>query len=1043
MRLQYLMAAVRKGPSGALERVPSAGSRQKFTGKTGVRSVHPNSSPLFKTQSESALSDRLQKLSLKDGQNNGTQRRLLSGWAGANGTVRSLADAAKLLQSESVKNIVVVAGAGISTPSGIPDFRTPGTGLYDNLQQYKIPYPEAIFDIDYFHVNPRPFFTLAKELYPSGKYRPNYIHYFLRLLHDKGMLLRMYTQNIDGLERLAGIPEDKMVEAHGTFATATCTMCKQKLPGSDIKEKIFTDKLPRCPTRGCVGIVKPDIVFFGEDLPRRFYSYMKDMLQTDLVLVMGTSLEVQPFAGIIDTVRQNIPRVLFNREAVGPFRFNRRAQDIVAAGDLVDGMVKFASQVGWSEDMKQLITQMEGSFTIARVKTYLKLNKQPPPPPQTNHRRNFSTQAYKGRPKFSIYNEESSSEESSESESDVTSSDSSEEDGKRRRVFKGGHHGRNIPQTVNNRRNGAISTNNGVRSTSAKVTESGRRNVYTQRTVKPTQSPVGNLSGRSVKSESAINSNLTKVKVEVRRPPLPKDMRSVIKPEAREAFVEDKAQVNKFGKETNGSKSEVDKDKSTTKTDDSKVETVLDKNSKTDGSHKTGNREIYVEKEIADSLVQDITKTKYDKDGSRSSLDIDITDKKIEKVIPKPSSDHSVRTRYATSKVLRGRQALQEKTKQENQSIDEVQSNGNKVDSQTSASSERKHSEKEVSETESVNRQDDVISLKKQVSFKQETFATPKEAFEAIVSEISERTNIDVGEIADLTKSDRKKILKKYGIKSLPPPQTPNKPPLGVQRNRHVDSPMKLIKLVQSESAVASGYFVDDNNMSGIAKTNQADIPAVSRIERERPLSVTEPKLNRDKMDEKRTQIKPWHEGTVSTNQMSPIFNDVKPIPSSTTLPSGASSICSMNSNDTGSKILSEKTAKSFAKYASLTSGPSHKKKKRHGSKKHRITLKDRPSPGHKHTSKRSELKTVNAVPYGYAHKKNSKVKGVGPFHRTNVRTLNRDIDYADIQFRSVSADIPKISYQHRMKQSPSGNGVAPEDMSGFSTPVNENRDGS
>lgn len=79
--------------------------------------------------------------------------------------------------------------------------RTPGTGLYDNLQQYRIPYPEAIFDIDFFHHNPKPFFTLAKELYPTGKYRPNFIHYFVRHLHDKGMLLRMYTQNIDGLER--------------------------------------------------------------------------------------------------------------------------------------------------------------------------------------------------------------------------------------------------------------------------------------------------------------------------------------------------------------------------------------------------------------------------------------------------------------------------------------------------------------------------------------------------------------------------------------------------------------------------------------------------------------------------------------------------------------------------------------------------------------------------------------------------------------------------------------------------------------------------
>ena len=78
---------------------------------------------------------------------------------------------------------------------------TPGTGLYYNLQKYRLPYPEAIFDIDFFRQNPEPFFALAQELYPSGKYRPNAAHYFVRLLHDKGLLLRMYTQNIDGLER--------------------------------------------------------------------------------------------------------------------------------------------------------------------------------------------------------------------------------------------------------------------------------------------------------------------------------------------------------------------------------------------------------------------------------------------------------------------------------------------------------------------------------------------------------------------------------------------------------------------------------------------------------------------------------------------------------------------------------------------------------------------------------------------------------------------------------------------------------------------------
>lgn len=79
-------------------------------------------------------------------------------------------------------------------------FRTPGTGLYDNLQQYNLTSATDIFDITFFPHNPKPFFTLAKELYP-GKYQPNIVHWFIRLLEQKGVLLRNYTQNIDGLER--------------------------------------------------------------------------------------------------------------------------------------------------------------------------------------------------------------------------------------------------------------------------------------------------------------------------------------------------------------------------------------------------------------------------------------------------------------------------------------------------------------------------------------------------------------------------------------------------------------------------------------------------------------------------------------------------------------------------------------------------------------------------------------------------------------------------------------------------------------------------
>lgn len=98
-----------------------------------------------------------------------------------------------------------IAGNGkyqVNCRSLVTDFphRSPGSGLYDNLQQYDLPYAEAIFEIGFFHQNPNPFFALAKELYP-GNYQPNLTHYFVRLLHEKGQLLRMYTQNIDGLER--------------------------------------------------------------------------------------------------------------------------------------------------------------------------------------------------------------------------------------------------------------------------------------------------------------------------------------------------------------------------------------------------------------------------------------------------------------------------------------------------------------------------------------------------------------------------------------------------------------------------------------------------------------------------------------------------------------------------------------------------------------------------------------------------------------------------------------------------------------------------
>ncbi|OON22087.1 transcriptional regulator, Sir2 family, partial [Opisthorchis viverrini] len=261
--------------------------------------------------------------------------------------------AVNILADEHVKRIVVLTGAGISTASGIPDFRTPGTGLYDNLSQYKLPWPEAVFDLEYFYSNPVPFYTLAKELYPTGRYRPNIAHHFLRLLNDQARLLRVYTQNIDSLERMAGIPSDKLVEAHGTFLTATCTVCRSNVSSNVVKDAIDASTVAKCPE--CHNVVKPDIVFFGENLPERFWEYTKDMAQTDLVIVMGTSLEVYPFAGVADSVPRFIPRILINRESVGSFRYRNRPGDIVLLGSITGSVQRLSESLGWVEDLTDLM----------------------------------------------------------------------------------------------------------------------------------------------------------------------------------------------------------------------------------------------------------------------------------------------------------------------------------------------------------------------------------------------------------------------------------------------------------------------------------------------------------------------------------------------------------------------------------------------------------------------------------------------------------------------------------------------------------------
>jgi len=274
----------------------------------------------------------------------------------------------KAIKSGKCKNIIVMTGAGISVAAGIPDFRTPGTGLYDNLQKYNLPHPTAVFEMDYFRNNPQPFYLLAKELYP-GLYKPTHVHYFIKLLHEKGLLLRNFTQNIDTLERVAEIPGEALVEAHGSFASARCIDCKTEEKMDVVKEHVFKQTIPRCSK--CNGLVKPDIVFFGESLPSRFFSLMEqDFPKCDLLIVIGTSLQVHPFASLTNRVSDATPRLLINNEVVGKanpqlmmlgfdsgFRFGMPSnyRDIAVVGDCQEGVKKLTDLLGWKDELEALV----------------------------------------------------------------------------------------------------------------------------------------------------------------------------------------------------------------------------------------------------------------------------------------------------------------------------------------------------------------------------------------------------------------------------------------------------------------------------------------------------------------------------------------------------------------------------------------------------------------------------------------------------------------------------------------------------------------
>ena len=223
------------------------------------------------------------------------------------------------------ESAVVLTGAGISVPSGIPDFRTPGTGIWENVD------PMEVAHIDAFHRDTARFWSFYRPRFQGlAEKAPNAAHAAVAELERRGLIRAVITQNIDRLHRAAG--SRRVVEVHGSIDTSSCTSCGSSF-GVDQVESLFDDDgVATCSC--CMGKVKPDVVLFGEFLPEAAMAEATALCEaTDLLICIGSSLEVYPVAGL--------PSVALNRGArlaivtQGPTPYDRDAV-VKLDGDVVD-----------------------------------------------------------------------------------------------------------------------------------------------------------------------------------------------------------------------------------------------------------------------------------------------------------------------------------------------------------------------------------------------------------------------------------------------------------------------------------------------------------------------------------------------------------------------------------------------------------------------------------------------------------------------------------------------------------------------------------
>ncbi len=226
----------------------------------------------------------------------------------------------------SAQNVVAFTGAGISTPSGIPDFRSESSGLWQDVDAMEV---ASIYG---FRKNPRLFFDWVRPLTElTLKAKPNPAHLALAELEQAGKLNAVITQNIDMLHTKAG--NQTIHELHGHMREATCIQCFRVYEGEPLLRAFLEDhEVPRCPT--CGGVIKPNVILFGEQLPYEPLQQARKAAQNcDLMLVIGSSLEVAPASDMpLIAARSGARVAIINLEPTAMDRY----VDLVLQGDAAE-----------------------------------------------------------------------------------------------------------------------------------------------------------------------------------------------------------------------------------------------------------------------------------------------------------------------------------------------------------------------------------------------------------------------------------------------------------------------------------------------------------------------------------------------------------------------------------------------------------------------------------------------------------------------------------------------------------------------------------